>query len=109
MKSIIKDSIHKDVKMNKFNICRSFNIEKTLEKIIQNENNLQGISAAVLIPGEGQWAGVNGFSHNGNPISSDMEFGIASNTKLFTGVLMLKLIENNLFNLDDSIYQFIPS
>tara|TARA_B100001939_G_scaffold158522_1_gene137000 strand:- start:66 stop:1385 length:1320 start_codon:yes stop_codon:yes gene_type:complete len=76
---------------------------------IQNENNLQGISAAVLIPGEGQWAGVNGFSHNGNPISSDMEFGIASNTKLFTGVLMLKLIENNLFNLDDSIYQFIPS
>ena len=76
---------------------------------IQNENNLQGISAAVLIPGEGQWSGVNWFSHNGNTISSDMEFGIASNTKLFTGVLMLKLIENDLFNLDDSIYQFIPS
>ena len=38
-----------------------------------------------------------------------MEFGIGSNTKLFTGVLLLKLAENNIINLNDSLHQYLPS
>jgi D-alanyl-D-alanine carboxypeptidase len=38
-----------------------------------------------------------------------MEFGIASNTKLFTGVLLLKLAESNLLSLEDSLHEHLPA
>ncbi|MFM7823412.1 MAG: serine hydrolase, partial [Bacteroidota bacterium] len=61
---------------------------------MRTTNNIKGLSACVIYPGVGTWKGVSGVSHFGTPINSEMEFGIASNTKLFTGVLMLKLAEN---------------
>lgn len=76
---------------------------------IRTANNLKGISASVIYPGVGKWKGVTGISHSGFPITSDMEFGIGSNTKLFTGVLLLKLAENNIINLDDSLHQYLPN
>lgn len=76
---------------------------------IRSANNLKGISACVIYPGVGTWKGVSGISHAGFPISSEMEFGIGSNTKLFTGVLLLKLAENKLLHLDDSLYQYLPN
>jgi len=76
---------------------------------IRTANNLKGISASVIYPGVGTWKGVTGISHAGFPITSDMEFGIGSNTKLFTGVLLLKLAENNIINLNDSLHQHLPS
>jgi D-alanyl-D-alanine carboxypeptidase len=71
--------------------------------------NLKGISACVLYPGKGMWEGVSGISHNGQPIATGMLFGIGSNTKLFTGVLLLKLAQNNVIRLDDSIYKYLPT
>lgn len=76
---------------------------------VRSANNLKGISAYVIIPGAGTWKGVTGVSHSGFPITSDMQFGIGSNTKLFTGVLILKLAENNIINLDDSLHQHLPN
>ncbi len=76
---------------------------------IRTVKNLKGISACVIYPGQGAWKGVSGISHPGVPITSGMEFGIASNTKLFTGVLLLKLAENNLLDLDDSLHSFLPT
>jgi D-alanyl-D-alanine carboxypeptidase len=76
---------------------------------IRTANNLKGISASVIYPGVGTWKGVTGISHAGFPITSYMEFGIGSNTKLFTGVLLLKLAENNIINLNDSLHQYLPS
>jgi len=75
---------------------------------IRLADNLKGISASVIYPGMGMWTGVTGLSHTGTPVTSDMSFGIASNTKLFTGVLMLKLAEANVVHLDDSLHQFLP-
>ncbi len=72
-------------------------------------NNIRGISACVVYPGVGIWKGVTGISHAGSPITPDMEFGIGSNTKLFTGVLLLKLAENNIIQLDDSLHQYLPA
>jgi len=72
-------------------------------------NNLKGISASVFYPGMDAWKGVTGTSHTGTPITSDMLFGIASNTKLFTGVLLLKLAENNIIQLDDSLHEYLPT
>ena len=72
-------------------------------------NSIKGISVSVRMPGNDQWKGVYGFSHAGTPITSDMQFGIGSNTKLFTGVIVLKLIENNLLRLTDTVGKYIPS
>jgi D-alanyl-D-alanine carboxypeptidase len=92
------------------------NFDPTLAAALQNRidsiriaQNLKGISAAVIYPGMGKWQGTSGISHNGTAISSDMEFGIASNTKLFTAVLMLKLAENNIISLEDSLHEYLPT
>lgn len=83
-------------------------LQNTLDDI-QLEMNIQGLSAAVFVPGQGLWTGVSGESHAGVPINPDMSFGIGSNTKTFTAVTVLKLVENNLVNLDDSLYEWLPS
>lgn len=75
---------------------------------LRNTANLKGMSVCVLHPDFGIWKGTSGISYPGVPINSEMSFGIGSNTKLFTGVLILKLAENNLLQLDDSISSYLP-
>jgi D-alanyl-D-alanine carboxypeptidase len=70
--------------------------------------NTKGISASVYCPGQGIWKGVSGISFSGHPITSDMEFGIASNSKLFTAVTMLILAENNILSLNDPLSKWLP-
>lgn len=97
-------------------MCSAQNFDQVLAAQMQSTtdsfrkaNNLKGISVGVFIPGKGTWQGVSGISHPGVPITSNMEFGIASNTKLFTGVLLLKLAEQGRIRLDDSLYAHLPS
>lgn len=71
-------------------------------------NGIKGISASVYVPGMGTWKGASGMSSAGVPIQTAMEFGIGSNTKLFTGVLLLKLAEQNLLSLSDSLHAYLP-
>jgi D-alanyl-D-alanine carboxypeptidase len=82
-------------------------LQNTIDSI-RIASNIKGISACVIYPGAGTWKGVSGISHAGTPVSSEMEFGIASNTKLFTGVLMLKLAETGLISIDDSLHEHLP-
>jgi len=71
-------------------------------------NNIKGLSTCIHFPNQGLWDGVSGVSHASVPIQSEMVFGIGSNTKLFTAVLLLKLAENNMLHLDDSLHEFLP-
>jgi D-alanyl-D-alanine carboxypeptidase len=96
------------IKAQPFDPVLAAKLQNTLENMATT-NNLKGISACVLYPGVGTWKGVTGLSHAGAPITPEMEFGIASNTKLFTGVLLLKLAENNLLHLDDPISDYLPA
>lgn len=83
-----------------------------LQQIIDSvriANNYKGVSAAIIFPTQGSWQGVSGISHPGTLISPGMAMGIASNTKLFTAVLLLKLAENNLIRLDDSLHSYLPA
>jgi D-alanyl-D-alanine carboxypeptidase len=82
-------------------------LQNTLDSM-RTTANIKGVSACVIYPGLGTWNGVSGISHQGVPITSDLEFGIASNTKLFTGVLILKLAEENLLQLDDPLHEYLP-
>jgi D-alanyl-D-alanine carboxypeptidase len=91
-----------------FNPALAAALQHTVDSM-RLDQNLKGISACVIYPGEGTWKGVTGISEEGVPISTEMVFGIGSNTKLFTGVLMLKLIEDNLLLIQDSLHEYLPS
>ena len=71
-------------------------------------NNLQGLSATVIIPGKGTWNGVSGISHASVPIDTAMVFGYASITKTFTAAAILLLQEDGLLSLSDSLHEFLP-
>jgi len=86
----------------------SLKLQSTLDSM-RTVMNLKGLSSSVTIPGQGNWFGTSGISHQGVNITPSMYFGIASNTKTFIAVLILKLKEQSLINLDDSIYHWIPN
>lgn len=71
--------------------------------------DLIGVSAAVIVPGQEIWTGASGFSRPPNKMRPDMLFGIGSVTKTFTAALILKLAEEGLLSLDDSLHQWLPS
>ena len=100
--------IHIELQSQSFNPALASRLQKTIDSILIAKD-IKGISAGVYIPSMGKWQGVSGISHPGVPITSDMEFAIASNTKLFTAVLLLKLAENNKLRLDDSLHAFLTS
>src|SRR5687768_10082392 len=64
---------------------------------------IKGASAALIVPNSGTWKSGYGISEAGVPITTDMQFGLNSNTKTYTAALMLKLQENSLLDLDDTI------
>lgn len=69
--------------------------------------NIKGTSAAILIPNVGIWKGVNGVSEQGVPITASMLFGMGSNTKTHIAAVLLKMQEQQLLSLDDSIGKWI--
>ncbi len=68
---------------------------------------VNGISVGIIYPGKGLWLGTSGFSHENVPITSDMEFGIGSNTKLFTAISILKLVQRKQISINDSIGKYL--
>jgi D-alanyl-D-alanine carboxypeptidase len=92
-----------------FNPLLSQMLQDTLNTAVGFIPNIKGMSASVYLPGQGIWQGTKGVSFAGTPITKDMEFGIASNTKLFTSTVMLMLQENGVISLNDSISKWIPN
>jgi D-alanyl-D-alanine carboxypeptidase len=68
---------------------------------------IKGASAAVLIPGAGIWKSAYGQSHEGVPVTTDMMMGMGSNTKIHISAALLKMQEQGLLSLDDSIGRWI--
>lgn len=63
---------------------------------------IRGASASVRTP-DGSWSIASGESHAGVPIRPDMVFGIGSNTKTLTTLVLLRLQERGALDLDDRI------
>ncbi len=91
-----------------FNPLLSAMLQDTLDYYTSVIPSIKGMSASVYYPGQGIWQGVAGESYTGEPITTDMEFGIASNTKLFVSAVMLKLAEDGILNLDDAVHDWLP-
>jgi len=96
-------------KAQTFNPLLANMLQDTLNTYVSQTTTIKGMSASVYIPGQGIWTGASGVSYSGQPITTDMKMGIASNTKLFVSTVMLKLAENNIISLDDSLYTWLPS
>ncbi len=83
-------------------------LQHTLDSM-RAAHGIPGISASVLLPGRELWQGTTGGSHPGVPVTSDMLFGIGSNSKLFTAAAILKCSENGWLQLDDPLHAWLPS
>jgi D-alanyl-D-alanine carboxypeptidase len=97
------------VNAQSFNSNLSEKLQFRLDSLYEAFPYSIGISASVYCPGQGIWTGVSGNSHVGQPLTTDMAFGIASNTKLFVAVTMLRLAEDNILSLDDPLSDWIPT
>jgi D-alanyl-D-alanine carboxypeptidase len=91
-------------------------IDSSLAKKLQSEierqieiHGLQGISAAVIVPGSGKWIGVAGISSDIDPMRPEMILGAGSITKTFTATLILQLAEEGKLTLDDSLHEWLPA
>jgi|GEM_PF-2122574 CubicO group peptidase (beta-lactamase class C family) len=73
-------------------------------------NNTIGASAAIIIPGQGEWLGASGLSDpvTDDSISISHLFGIGSISKSFCAAMILKLEEEGLLSIEDSLHKFLP-
>lgn len=72
------------------------------------ENNIKGLSCAISLPDGEIWKGVSGISHDIVGLTTEMVFGIASNTKNYVATIILQLYEENSLELNDSLHKWLP-
>lgn len=101
--------LHGELSAQTFNPLLANMLQDTLTNYVSQISNIKGMSAAVYVPGQGTWTGVAGNSHAGQPISSDMRLGIASNSKLFVSTVLLMLAEDGILSLEDPVGDWIPN
>lgn len=109
LRSLLLLLLANSAKAQTFDPILADKLQDTLDYYVGLISTIKGMSASIYVPGEGLWTGTAGVSHSGQPITADMEFGIASNSKAFVATTMLLLQENNVFDLDDAISQWIPA
>ena len=74
---------------------------------VQQRLDIQGVSAAVLWNGQ-RYTPCAGFSFAGRAVTDDMMLAIGSNTKTMTAVLLLRLQEDGLLDLDNAVSKHLP-
>jgi serine beta-lactamase-like protein LACTB len=85
-------------------------IRNALQDIQRRQRNV-GLSALVMLGGETVVAENLGYAdlENRVPVTPDTRFGVASITKAFTGLSLLKLHESGRIDLDAPIQRYVPA
>ncbi|MBN2029304.1 beta-lactamase family protein [bacterium] len=86
-------------------------IEDQLQRVLDKEiskSSVHGVSAAVIFPDETIWLGTSGISYDTVAMKPDMLFAIGSITKNVVATLILKLVEENVLSLEDSLSKWLP-
>ena len=73
------------------------------EKVGNDADKLVGVSVSIRVGSEERWNLVGGLSKLNVPITSDMRFGIGSITKTAVAATILKLKDEGVLTLDDTI------
>lgn len=69
---------------------------------VRERDTIKGVSVSVRWDAD-HWQGVSGISHPDTPIDPAMLFGIGSNTKTLTSLVLLRLQEEGIVHLDSTI------
>jgi len=93
-----------------FDPALGYALQRALDSI-RTVQDIEGTSAAVLIPEQGIWQGVSGISSRtpAAGIDPSMLFGIGSNTKTIVSATLLRLAETGMLSLDDSLSRWLPA
>ena len=83
-------------------------LQQALQRACVNQN-ITGASAATFVPQNGFWLGTYGTSDGVVPIRPQTPFEIASITKTFVAVTVLRLAEEGRLSLNDTIGQWLPT
>jgi len=85
-------------------------MQKKLDEYANQYNTSGGATLAVTIPDQGTWLWAYGMADRQNNIAMKPEnmFRIASITKTFVSATILKLAEENIITLEDSIERWLP-
>ena len=86
-------------------------VEDQMQSILDDkikQYGIHGVSATVTFPSGEIWTGVSGLSHDTVTIKPDMVFGIGSITKNIIAALTLKLAEDSILLLEDSLSNWLP-
>ncbi|MCX6138445.1 MAG: serine hydrolase [Ignavibacteriales bacterium] len=92
-----------------FDPILAYALQRALDSV-RTSQRMAGVSAAVLVPGQGVWQGVSGVSSKTPSISiqPEMLFGIGSNTKAFISTTILSLADAGALSLDDPLSKWLP-
>jgi len=77
-----------------------------LQSIIDSktgDDKLVGVSVSIHVDGEERWNLQGGISDDNTPIHDNMRFGIASITKTVVAATTMKLVDEGILTLDDTI------
>nr|WP_299384773.1 serine hydrolase domain-containing protein [Allomuricauda sp.] len=77
------------------------------EKVGTDADKLVGVSVSIRVDGEERWSLQGGISKLGVPITKNMRFGVGSITKTVVAATVMKLVDEGLLNLEDTIADWI--
>jgi D-alanyl-D-alanine carboxypeptidase len=85
-------------------------LQQEINKGVDEESNLPGVSATVIAPDGTSWQGTQGYANQeaGQFLQPDDRFYVASTTKAFTATTILQLAQENKLNLDDTLDKWLP-
>ncbi|HPA46294.1 MAG TPA: serine hydrolase domain-containing protein [bacterium] len=83
-------------------------IQELMDRLIE-DTDVPGMVVGVDVKGE-RWIGVSGVAdlETGEIVTPDTQFRLASVTKTFTAILLLKLAELGNLSLDDNVEKWLP-
>ncbi|MBL4734041.1 MAG: beta-lactamase family protein [Flavobacteriales bacterium] len=98
------------------NTTREFEIQKVIAEFEHQlakdveEDDIASISAAIVIDGKVVWSNAFGMADIENKINADTStiYRISSMSKTFTAFLMMQLIEEGYFKLEDTVENYFP-
>lgn len=75
-----------------------------------NTYSIPGISVSILLPGNRFWNGASGLSdiYSFEPMDTTLLFYQSSVTKMFVATVVMQMVEEGFFSLDDSIGMYLP-
>lgn len=87
----------------------AISIERFVEEKMK-EAGIVGIGAAIIVGKEVVWSKGFGYSdkENGKPFTTDTIMNIGSIAKNFTGVCLMKAVEDKKLSLDEDINKYLP-